>query len=84
MEREIHIRKCTYCEQHYDTAIMVYDHFIPRSKGGSNSHNNKYLCCCYCNSSKSDFVFKNLDTAKSFLKSRAVYWFDRSIEGQEK
>lgn len=56
---------CTYCRKKFPDNIMVYDHFIPKSKGGSDSKKNFVLACFYCNSAKRNKVFK---TRKDFLK----------------
>jgi 5-methylcytosine-specific restriction endonuclease McrA len=63
---------CRYCGLVGDTlekwALLQIDHFIPRSKGGSNNPENLVTGCYVCNGIKSGKVFKDKQEAKEFIK----------------
>lgn len=44
---------CHYCGEKAENV----DHFVPRSKGGSNELSNKVPACCLCNSMKGNMLF---------------------------
>lgn len=43
---------CQYCLQKFSVSDLTIDHIIPKSKGGSDDHNNRTLCCRRCNQIK--------------------------------
>ena len=43
---------CSRCGRHFEIDEMTDDHFIPKSRGGSEHISNRRLCCKPCNSSK--------------------------------
>ena len=48
--------KCVYCGASLREGDATLDHFIPRSKGGTNKSTNLVSSCVRCNSSKSDMA----------------------------
>lgn len=69
--------KCSYCDMEVDKKTVTVDHFIPTSKGGSDSIENIVPSCKSCNSSKQDKdffdwyrkqKFYNLEKEKFILK----------------
>lgn len=48
--------RCFYCEQLITVEDATADHFIPRSRGGSNSIRNKVMACRPCNHNKADLM----------------------------
>lgn len=48
-------KKCFYCGA--DLIAFEIDHFIPRSKGGSDDWENLRLACFRCNRSKRDKIW---------------------------
>jgi HNH endonuclease len=50
--------RCGYCrsQQKYVLGTLEIDHFIPRSKGGTDDEENLWLACSSCN------VFKGVQT----------------------
>lgn len=50
--------KCNYCTRPFRRlSEATLDHFIPRSKGGSNHISNLVLACNDCNQNKKDEIF---------------------------
>jgi 5-methylcytosine-specific restriction endonuclease McrA len=76
---------CTYCREHYPDNIMTYDHYIPKSKGGSNDKENLVIACFYCNSSKGRKVFKTRDEFLEFqaYRMRSVAYEKDSKRGKK-
>jgi hypothetical protein len=62
---------CYYCGVSSDTTRIVRDHFIPKAKGGSDSHKNLVPACDACNRSKTDDL---LEQARHRLLQRRVGW----------
>lgn len=44
---------CQYCLNKFSLPDLTIDHIIPKSKGGSNEHDNLILSCFSCNTKKS-------------------------------
>ncbi len=45
---------CQYCLKKFVVADLTIDHIKPKSKGGSDEHENRALACLKCNQKKSD------------------------------
>jgi 5-methylcytosine-specific restriction endonuclease McrA len=43
---------CQYCLKRFSVADLTIDHIIPKSKGGSDEHDNRTLACLGCNQKK--------------------------------
>lgn len=43
---------CQYCLKKFPFADLTIDHIIPKSKGGTDEHSNRTLCCRKCNQLK--------------------------------
>lgn len=50
----IYDRTCHYCRKPIPFAVATKDHYIPRSKGGTNRADNMVLACKRCNTNKAD------------------------------
>ena len=48
--------RCYYCNILLTSSNRTIDHKIPLTRGGSNTADNKVLCCKACNKQKSDFT----------------------------
>lgn len=74
--------KCVYCDfdgsSFKNWAFLQIDHFIPKSKGGSDESANLVTACCICNQMKKDIVFSSRDEARREIQkwwdSMHVYW----------
>lgn len=53
---KINDHTCQYCLQKYKLADLTIDHIIPKSKGGTDDHENRVLACRQCNSKKSSHI----------------------------
>lgn len=72
--------KCRYCHRSFGTIIEyrdepdvlrpVYDHVIPYVYSFNNSDLNFVAACQFCNSWKSDHIFKTIDDASRFLEEK--------------
>ena len=51
---KIHKYKCQYCFQKFPLNKLTIDHVVPKSKGGTDDHTNRVLCCFDCNQEKRD------------------------------
>jgi hypothetical protein len=52
--------RCSYCGGAIDLDYFHADHFIPKSKGGSNGVKNRMPACAPCNSKKRDYTISEL------------------------
>jgi hypothetical protein len=50
----IHDSICQYCLKKFKIADLTIDHIKPKSKGGTDEHENRTLACLKCNQKKSD------------------------------
>jgi CRISPR/Cas system Type II protein with McrA/HNH and RuvC-like nuclease domain len=54
---------CQYCLKRFSVADLTIDHIIPKSKNGSDEHDNRTLACLGCNQKKAShspyFKIKN-------------------------
>jgi 5-methylcytosine-specific restriction endonuclease McrA len=50
----IHDSICQYCLKKFKIADLTIDHIKPKSKGGTDEHENRTLACLDCNQKKSD------------------------------
>ena len=62
-------RHCHYCNYVLTFADMTIDHFVPTSKGGSNSIENLFASCWECNSLKGDRIIESKKNLKAFRKT---------------
>ena len=46
--------ECYLCKKPLSRKTITLDHYIPKSKGGSNDISNLYPCCFDCNIKKAD------------------------------
>jgi 5-methylcytosine-specific restriction endonuclease McrA len=46
---------CQYCFEKFPLKQLSIDHLIPRSKNGTDEHDNRVLCCRACNLAKGNF-----------------------------
>lgn len=54
--------KCQYCLEKFSTKDLTIDHIHPKSKGGTDDHENRTLACVKCNSRKSNhFPWQNIN-----------------------
>lgn len=66
--------KCAYCADVLDerllgTMAIQFDHFYPRSKGGSSSKLNMNIAvCARCNRIKSDKVFDSMRDVRLYIR----------------
>jgi len=51
---KIHNSTCQYCLKRFKISDLTIDHIKPKSKGGSDEHENRALACISCNQRKSD------------------------------
>ncbi len=60
---KIHKYQCQYCFRKFSLKDLTIDHVIPKSKGGTDDHTNRVLCCFQCNQEKRDLYpwFKEND-----------------------
>ena len=66
--------KCLICGEHND---LTLDHYIPRSKGGSNKKQNIFTSCRSCNSSRGNkdlhsFVSKHVYLRINRYRKRSI------------
>ena len=52
---------CQYCNRHFPTSQLTYDHVIPRSKGGKTSWTNVVTACVRCNLKKGNKLLHQLN-----------------------
>jgi hypothetical protein len=66
--------KCTYCNRDTDQGGgTTWDHVVPRCKGGSNTRDNKVICCKQCNEMKAALSLHKFKTVVSaFLRMKAI------------
>lgn len=62
-----------------DADCLIFDHVIPRSRGGSNNAENAVPCCNACNATKRD---KDREEFREYLQrktgSSVVFWYEAS------
>jgi hypothetical protein len=62
---------------------MCIDHFLPKSKGGTDDDSNLFTCCAACNSAKAANKFTDLEQARRFIEFyKREYtrpWFDTNV-----
>jgi 5-methylcytosine-specific restriction endonuclease McrA len=64
-------KHCLYCGKVLDKYCITIDHYIPTSKGGTDSLDNCLAACKDCNNEKSDlmplnFILARLSKGKRF------------------
>jgi hypothetical protein len=52
---KIYDHTCQYCLKRFPISDLTIDHIFPKSKGGTDEHENRICCCRKCNTSKSNF-----------------------------
>ena len=53
--------RCYYCEKKIEGRMMTIDHFVPKSKGGTDDISNLVPSCKECNEEKDDmdgYIYK--------------------------
>lgn len=62
--------QCTYCLQWFlkRGQNIGIDHFIPKSKGGTNHSSNRLVACKPCNSIKSNILFETVEEAREYIR----------------
>ncbi|NLX70375.1 MAG: HNH endonuclease [Clostridiales bacterium] len=55
-------RKCRFCSKHLKYHQASLDHYLPRSKGGTNDVFNLVLSCRKCNNIKKSAIPDDFDT----------------------
>lgn len=66
---------CFYCGRELSRQQMTKDHVLPRSKGGSDSKNNKVDCCRRCNEEKGCLELAEFRAVHAFRKGIPVEQF---------
>lgn len=56
--RLCYVKRCSRIIYRERKDIATCDHFIPKSKGGNGSWENKVICCLECNQRKSDKIWE--------------------------
>jgi 5-methylcytosine-specific restriction endonuclease McrA len=64
--------RCVYCgvELHRGKNAST-DHFIPKSKGGTNAASNRVSACKPCNFLKGERVFRDVPAARKWIFKQA-------------
>lgn len=67
-------RPCEYCGATEEKVGFLHepDHFIPRSRGGSDDPENIVLACHRCNQAKQGRLFKTIEECRQWL--HRAYW----------
>jgi len=65
--------ECFYCQRKINLGEASRDHVYPKSKNGSNRHDNIVLACKRCNSVKGDLI--DIDEVMTKIKN---YWEARN------
>lgn len=80
---------CTYCHRpfrvpiwHQGKYILLArhkDHFIPKSKGGSDEETNRVVCCHVCNGVKHNKVFETISDVQIYMHAfwQSPIFYDR-------
>jgi hypothetical protein len=82
--------KCVYCGYDAGASLdawrhgsMCIDHFIPRSRGGTDDDSNLFAACGACNSAKAANVFDDLSQARRFIafykREYSRPWFETNV-----
>lgn len=66
--------ECSYCQKQYPLGEIVYDHFVPRSKGGKNGKENQVISCFTCNFSKGAKLFRSVDHVRQYIRGDNLIW----------
>lgn len=70
--------RCTYCGCEVDHKSMVFDHIIPKSRGGRNGVENLTASCSTCNGYKWDYpldeFFRRALRKRDKALQEAAYW----------
>ena len=77
---------CSYCDTKIGAIVRThgkivvlrlnFDHFIPRSRGGSDEPENIIISCHICNAFKRDKVFRSLNEARQYLTMK---WTEKKV-----
>lgn len=63
--------RCVYCDfdgSSFDGwTFLVVDHFVPRSRGGTDTLINLVTACVICNNMKGAFAFSDLTAARASI-----------------
>lgn len=80
--------RCVYCEHAFGSTVyrrgkavvlrVHWDHDIPYSYSQNNPSWNFVAACHVCNLLKSDFIFRDLDDARLYLRTKRI---ERGYEG---
>lgn len=74
--------RCVYCgfdgNDFIGWTFLQVDHFMPRSRGGSDAIENLMTSCCICNLMKNDRVWENVEVARQEIgvwrRQMREYW----------
>ena len=61
---------CYYCNRTLNKYNITLDHYIPKSKGGSDDFSNLVSCCGDCNNKKGDKMPEIFMSEKNELHGR--------------
>ncbi|HKS42154.1 MAG TPA: HNH endonuclease [Blastocatellia bacterium] len=62
--------ECYLCDAILAANLIVLDHIIPRSRGGTNADNNLAVCCAPCDQRKADNLLSELEWVSSKVKEK--------------
>lgn len=67
LKKKLGRRYCVYCKKKLNDETVTVDHFVPLSRGGTNSEDNIVPSCFDCNHTKADIVFDSIKEVRKYL-----------------